>query len=50
MTKMNSKMEVAIEMEEAKEIKSVIQVPAEWICEECSSWKEFPVTTSDICK
>ena len=41
---MKSTMEVATEVEEANEMKSEMEVPAEWICEESSTWEEIPVT------
>ena len=36
-------MEVATEVEEANEMKTVMEVPTEWICKESSNFKEIYV-------
>ena len=36
-------MEVATEVEEANEMKTVMEVPTEWICEENSDFKEISI-------
>ena len=38
-------MELSTEVEGANEMKSEMEVPAEWICEESSNWEEIPVTS-----
>ena len=38
--KMKSTVEVGTEVEEANEMKTVMEVPTEWICKESSNFKE----------
>ena len=40
---MKSTVEAVTEVEEANEMKTVMEVPTEWICKESSNFKEIPV-------
>ena len=42
-TKMKSRVEVATEVEETNVMKTVMEVPTEWICKESSDLKEISV-------
>ena len=47
-TKMKSVVEVATEVEEANEIKTVLELPTELICKESSNLKEISVKKNEM--
>ena len=50
--KMKSTVEVSTEVEEANEMKTVMEVPTEWICKESSNFKDTSVKSRkwiDMC-